>query len=197
MSFLEHFFDSEKILVRGKSLSPWYAQFQRWSRSTHLYVFDAPDGPEICWQAAILESQFRATLILLALEAYKRDNGSLPLKLSSLVGIYLVSVPLDPLMGRPFLYYSSGVGYELKRRQRGADLPPLPAASPFLWSVAGPGLRIPAIRVTVAPRDNDYPQFASTCRGDSKQFALFEGFNFFDESRPDNALENGWAYPVP
>ena len=46
----------------------------------------------------------RATLVAVALGAYRHDHGSYPISLDELVGRYLEAVPVDPFDGLPIRY---------------------------------------------------------------------------------------------
>jgi hypothetical protein len=51
-----------------------------------------------------VENRRRATVIVLALEAWKAKHGKLPRTLDELVGAYLDKLPLDPYSGGPYRY---------------------------------------------------------------------------------------------
>lgn len=55
------------------------------------------------------ETRRRATIIQLALVAYRIDHGSLPKSLDELVGPYLHELPADPYLGYPFRYFPNGM----------------------------------------------------------------------------------------
>jgi hypothetical protein len=55
------------------------------------------------------EAQKRATIIVLATEAYRLDHGALPKSLGDLAPHYLAKVPLDPYSGFAFNYYPQGI----------------------------------------------------------------------------------------
>lgn len=77
--------------------------------------FNITDGP---WAVGLSQGRFywaleqmyepvarrRAALIMLALSAYRHDNGTYPQSLAALVPDYLAEVPLDILTARPFDY---------------------------------------------------------------------------------------------
>ena len=58
----------------------------------------------LAWLMVCQETDYRATLIILALEAWRIEHGSLPHELDELVGHGLEKVPLDPLKAQPFVY---------------------------------------------------------------------------------------------
>jgi hypothetical protein len=47
---------------------------------------------------------YRATLVAIALSAYRGEHSEYPSSLGDLVGTYLGAVPIDPFDGRPFRY---------------------------------------------------------------------------------------------
>ncbi len=61
-----------------------------------------------------METQRRAVVLTLALDAWKAEHGRLPSKLEELVGTYLDRMPLDPYSGKPFWYYPKGLPIRLK-----------------------------------------------------------------------------------
>jgi hypothetical protein len=54
------------------------------------------------------ETDYRATVIVMALNAWKAEHGELPDRLEQLVGSELDRLPLDPLFALPFQYYPRG-----------------------------------------------------------------------------------------
>ncbi len=51
-----------------------------------------------------LELEVSATRVLMALKAYKAENGALPESLDELVPEYIAEVPRDPFDGQPLRY---------------------------------------------------------------------------------------------
>jgi hypothetical protein len=101
------------ILLDESWLSPQQIddrdRFTQWMRTTPLIEEgDLPLVPET-WLIATEETDYRATLIVLALEAWKIDHGQLPDRLDQLVPTELASLPLDPVYAKPFLYYPQGL----------------------------------------------------------------------------------------
>jgi hypothetical protein len=90
------------------------------------------------FQAA--ETVRRATRLILALEAWKVQHGSLPKSLDQLVGPYLDRLPVDPYSGVPFHYLRGGLGIPLTWQQPVWPLllsgfgGKIPANTPFIWS---------------------------------------------------------------
>ena len=99
-------------------------------------------------ELADFEESKRATLIVLALEAYRLEHGQLPATLSEIVGPYLPKLPLDPYSGRAFHYFPEGIPQPATEADA-ADLvealarwPEMAAGKPGLWS---PGRVLQAI----------------------------------------------------
>ena len=60
-------------------------------------------------QLAWFETERRATMLILALEAYRLDHGNLPKSLNELAGKYFEDVPHDPYSGLEFQYFPEGL----------------------------------------------------------------------------------------
>ncbi len=79
-----------------------------------------------------------ATLTLLALQAWKRERGSLPDRLDVLVGKYLKRIPKDPYTGETIRYFPEGVSIRLQ----GVRIEP---GTPLVWTASyDVGLRNPS-----------------------------------------------------
>ena len=108
-------------------------------------------GTEAVVELAEFEQRRRATLLLLALEAYRLEQGKLPAKLSELVAAYLPGVPLDPYSGDDFLYFPEGVppavtdidAVDLAEAQK--TWPDMAPGKPGIWST-GPNLETGYLR---------------------------------------------------
>lgn len=80
-----------------------------------------PDDPggairRINWtlrRAGELTSDFTATRVCIALEAFKADSGVYPPALDTLVPKYLPELPVDPFANAPFGYKTADAGYLL------------------------------------------------------------------------------------
>ncbi|MEN6557052.1 MAG: hypothetical protein ABFC54_02605, partial [Thermoguttaceae bacterium] len=128
---LEPLYQSELLYVLREQLglpAVYRDEFARWG--------SWPDNTLLARRLLFNQTYRRATQLILALEAWKLQHGSLPKTLDQLVGPCLDRLPNDPYSNRPFLYFPKGVPYVLSWR-----LPPyyskkktLPAKSPFLWS---------------------------------------------------------------
>jgi hypothetical protein len=91
-------------------------------------------------ELAEFEESRRATLIVLALEAYRVEHGRLPATLSDLVGQFLPKLPLDPYSSREFHYFPEGIP-QLPWEADSADLvetlgrwPEMAEGKPGIWS---------------------------------------------------------------
>lgn len=114
----------------------------QWRRSPTYSIID-PDARRHSqfhssasyWLESINLNQ-RVTLIILALEGWALEHGSLPDTLEQLAPDWLDSVPLDVRTGDPFLYFPKGVDTKLRwRMPRGSSVRfVLPAGRPFLFS---------------------------------------------------------------
>ncbi len=79
-----------------------------WSTTPDLTVLgDADLG--VAQMDVDFETAKRATMIRLALEAYRLDHGQLPDSLDQLVGAYFDELPTDPYSCREFVYFPSGI----------------------------------------------------------------------------------------
>ena len=72
--------------------------------TTLFYQFGMPLPAGVADRVLLMENRRRATLVLLALEAWKAKHGKLPKTLDELAGTYLDNVPLDPYSGKPYRY---------------------------------------------------------------------------------------------
>ncbi|HTU25034.1 MAG TPA: hypothetical protein VMF30_06535 [Pirellulales bacterium] len=90
----------------------------------------------VVWLFLREETQYRATLIVLALEAFRLEHGQLPETLDELVGDGLDAVPLDPLFAQPFLYFPKGFpkGVYAKGSDPRTGVSAGPSLPPILWS---------------------------------------------------------------
>ena len=92
------------------------------------------------------EAQRRATLLTLALQAYRLEHGQLPESIEAIEGEFFDELPRDPYSGRDFVYFPDG-----PPEPRGPDEELLwenivqhhkmPGREPCLWS---PGVRLEA-----------------------------------------------------
>jgi ABC-type transport system involved in multi-copper enzyme maturation permease subunit len=87
-----------------------------------------------------VETQRRATRLILALEAWKLEHGGLPGSLQELRGKYLGQLPVDPYAGGPFRYEPKGLpNYLAWRRPNSRDGGSIEPGRPFVacdsWSM--------------------------------------------------------------
>lgn len=93
-------------------------------------------------ELAEFEEWQRATVLLLALEAYRLEHGELPESLDALVGTYFETLPRDPYSGLDFDYFPKGIPApetelektELGRRWYGKA--PIVPEVPCIWSTS-------------------------------------------------------------
>ena len=109
-------------------------------------------GIDCARRLAFFETDRRATLIVLAIGAYRLDHGDLPASLDQLAPKYLERVPLDPYSMVGFGYFPTGIrvpapearAYEAERqmyadvsswrRTRSLDHVPVELGVPGIWS---------------------------------------------------------------
>ena len=84
------------------SWEEWKQRSYGWLLSTPLLDEWPLVWESIAWHMVCRETDYRATLIVLALEAWRIEHGSLPQELDQLVGHGLEKLPLDPLKAQPF-----------------------------------------------------------------------------------------------
>ena len=102
-------------------------------------------------QFTAMETLRRTTRIILALEAWKLEHGSLPKKLDELVGTYIDHLPVDPYSGQAFRYFPQGLRIPLKwslpwamawtYESNAGRAGVIDADRPFIWST---GVRVSA-----------------------------------------------------
>lgn len=125
---------------------------------------------------ALTETRRRATLICLALVAWRLEHGRLPDKLDRLVGAYFTRLPTDPFTGKSFEYFPEGSPFALRWEEpRAIAEQRLAPNTPFVWSAG-------------------YSALEAT--GASPYRQARQGW-----SRPPTAEQEvwlaGWVFPVP
>lgn len=119
----------------------WY----EYRRTTPLLSdFNWRSTEELTAGALESETRRRATLVLLALEAWKAEHGELPESLDPLVGTYLQEQPVDPYRDEPFEFVPQGLPLALETspvHPQRVFYAAIPANQPFLWS-SGPILSL-------------------------------------------------------
>ena len=149
---------------------------------------DFPLVPET-WLIATEETDYRATLIVLALEAWKIDHGQLPDRLDQLAPTELASLPLDPVYAKPFLYYPQGLAERGDSRillsgaaEDSMDRPnpepsfyppqvfagPAIGRRPFVWSALGPIPGEQRVVATELMQDNEPEPYVAYYRVEPK-----------------------------
>jgi hypothetical protein len=72
--------------------------------TTLFFQFGMPLPATVANTVLTMQNRRRATVIVLALEAWKAKHGKLPRTLDELADAYLDKLPLDPYSGRPYRY---------------------------------------------------------------------------------------------
>jgi hypothetical protein len=184
-------------------------RFTQWLRTTPLIEDrDFAFAPQT-WLVATEETDYRATLIVLALEAWKIEHGQLPDRLDQLVPAELAALPLDSVCAKQFLYYPHGLAergdtriilsgaMDIPEQQPNAPpaiYPPLVSEPPlgerpFLWSALSPnpgGQRVVATELQWATDSEPYVAYYGV-RATQLPFSHFE----------TGILPAGRAYFVP
>jgi hypothetical protein len=185
-----------------------------WPTSELLHVLSALAGlrtisqewnvPETQWRETrtmrddfeAMQTARAAVRLILMLEAWKLQHGSLPKTLDELVGPYLKEIPLDPYSHEPFRYFRNGIESPLRWGQpwmpawpRSQYYQTLAANRPFIWSTGA------EINVYSYTTDNDlldkyhiwtrYPYEESSYRASRRP-----------KSEHD-IWESGWPFPIP
>jgi hypothetical protein len=132
----------------------------------------------------------RAACLIIALEAWKLQHGSLPEHLEDLVGTCLDHLPIDPYSGKQFCYARDGVKDRLQWSQpalrnllwRPGNVKDLTSGeiasnTPFIWAEGAELQRQSIARGSPVVGEETYPQ------------ASWE-----EESR---RAESGWPFPIP
>ncbi len=88
------------------------AQLVDWL-SYRAYNFE-PDSVQLIGRLTIdemvaFETQRRATMLILAIEAYRLEFGKPPDSLNDLKDRYFTNLPVDPFSGAPFVYFPQGI----------------------------------------------------------------------------------------
>jgi hypothetical protein len=148
-----------------------------------------PQATLQCVEAEFRQTALRrATLIQLALRAYRKDHGRWPSQLKDLAEKYLSPFPVDPYSGQMFWYFPHGrseitrwgVGLEWKlpgRKERVREVAPGEA---FLWS-AGPAM----------------PGAYYVSPDGQRQYLIQDDHgNQFRPVSEAEALARGWAFPL-
>lgn len=107
---------------------------RHWMGSTwylnHYYYYDQRWAIGTMQRAVVRR---RATVVLMALAAWRQDHGTLPHTLKQLVGQYFDRLPLDPYITKPFGYRREGFPTPIHFAQ--PKFVAIPADWPLIWSV--------------------------------------------------------------
>lgn len=131
------------------------------------------------------ETRQRAMRIILALHAYRIENGAFPNRLEQLVGRYLHSVPIDPWSGEYFGYRPRGFDEPVTFGRPGRTT--FAAGTPLVWSKGAGGARV----VQVPVGDDDLPKLREIIV--SQYWDLPFGVTL---ELPTTIADVGWAFPI-
>ncbi len=177
---------------RNPPYKPWNA--------LHFYVLDdlIEDIPFALWgdirihrQRAAIETERRAVRVILALEAWKLQHGSLPKTLDELVGPCLDQLPNDPYTGKPFLYFPEGLPASLIWCQvsicsLSADFE-MTAHKPFIWSA---GTKVRPIEYPGVEKESNLYRYAII-------IASGEQDAYYRAATENEIWASGWPFPIP
>ncbi len=104
--------------------------------------------PNMNWRVSVIvkseflkrAESFRATMLLLALADFHREQGRYPESLAELTPTYFAEVPRDPLTAGEFVYFPHGVLEELTQDVGGRVHVIVPKEIPFLVTTNGTGI---------------------------------------------------------
>jgi hypothetical protein len=168
------------------------------------------EGPDTWYSRRLtLEEGFRAVetarqaaRLVLALDAWKLQHGSLPKSLDQLVGPYLNRLPVDPYSGAPFRYFREGLGIPLTWNQPLYGWDPaiakgeIPANVPFIWSTGAKVLWQPN-----GKKEDIHDYFIYTDWATSSGVYRSGQRHRADELRRPNSpydiWESGWPFLIP
>ncbi|MEN6405575.1 MAG: hypothetical protein ABFC77_03800 [Thermoguttaceae bacterium] len=162
-------------------------------RDEFARFYSWPDNTLLARRLLFNQTYRRATQLILALEAWKLQHGSLPKTLDPLVGPCLDRLPDDPYSHRPFLYFPKGASASLSWKPNYyTKLQSLPAKSPFLWST-GP-------YVQYAPWDPSKNNMVDDYRIVLRPWEIY-GLPPGQQSRrptsEQDVLSSGRVFPIP
>jgi hypothetical protein len=149
-----------------------------------------------------METSRRATRLILALEAWKLQHGSLPKTLDELVGTCLERIPVEPYSGKPFRYFPDGPKFSFQTNnpfkqlhwnqdQGNPDLISISisisANSPFLWAT-GP----------MVGNRNGYTDNKLILN----EYRIFTNYGSYESGwytphSENDLLQAGWTFPIP
>jgi hypothetical protein len=146
---------------------------------------------------AAFEARRRGTILVLALEAFRLEHGSLPQSLKELAGKYVDRLPQDPYWGGPFEYFRDGLPQPNTPREQ-AQLQYARMATllhpgwPCVWCMGA----------TLAPASWQAPGFSfdDPKRPDTyTYYRLRKDYNYWDMTQvPDYlAWARGYYFPIP
>ena len=150
------------------------------------------------------ETAKRATMLTLALQAYRLEHGELPSSLSDLVPKYFDELPIDPYSHRDFVYFPSGIPEPSTDEERGQfnywstpSSPTMPNV-PCVWS-PGATLRTMVER-QIIPGQFEADGITSK-KGPPIVYYLPRdkprNYNLDSALPKYSALAHGWWFPIP
>jgi hypothetical protein len=146
-------------------------------------------------QFRAVETARQATRVILALEAWKLQHGSLPKSLDELVGPCLDRLPVDPYSGQPFRYFRDGLKIPLHWSQFNFDpyaRGDIPVNTPFIWSTGARVVRNPNPLEKDTRREYSiYSDRALFMGAYDEQYAASEAHSQY------HVWESGWPFPIP
>jgi hypothetical protein len=142
---------------------------------------------DLRWYANSLsyaETHRRVACLILAMEAWRLEHGSLPKKQEELVGAYLTQLPLDPFSGQPFWYFPDGYNVVCGGQTNIAKGQNLSPSAPFVWSYGEEVYRSFSGKL---PSQEDF-------NGNLQRFGRDRSQRI--ETKAE-LLEHGWVFPIP
>jgi hypothetical protein len=152
-----------------------------------------------------VETFRRATRLLLAIEAWKLQHGSLPKTLDLLVGPCLDRLPVDPYSGASFRYFRGGLPdsfgwsqptltrlryWQWERWAHDLSHGTIAAGMPFVWSTGG------KVCYERSAKEDSLAQYE--IYGDTGEYL---GYGRGSATRQASSMfevwSSGWPFPIP
>jgi hypothetical protein len=140
------------------------------------------------------KTSYNALQLILALEGWKLEHGTLPQKLEELVGPFFDRLPKDAFSGESFVYYRDGLHERLFLPQSTAPqwaklgIQELAGDKPVLWSTG------PYVRRT-SKAGNTLQQYE--CWADNRA-SIGQNSSRWQSPSSIYALQwSGWSFPIP
>ncbi len=193
---------SDNRLWRHNVFGPRRPQYRSWITANFFTLenliqdYLLCDDNEVMSQRAAIETQRRAVRIILALEAWKLQHGSLPKTLDELVGPCLDRLPTDPYTGEPFLYFPDGLQTSFTWCQENkylvyeSRLPSdfeITAHKPFIWSA---GTKVLPLEYPGVEKESNLYRYAIIIAS-GEQDAYYRAASEYE------IWASGWPFPIP